>query len=464
MQNYQYCRPPGPGGAYGVGNGQNQGDLYAVPTHNRFAPLPPVAEWVGYSMNLGVDSEPMYLDIMPNKRRRFNTGDGQSDISNSNLDSKLSFICDKLDNLERANQSIAAIAQNLNTVQSKVMCIESQNIEQSRFLKVLAYKSIDIEARSRRKNLVFHGLAESRSEDCYRVLRDFLWSEMSLDIEDLGIERLHRLGSLHNAKLKSDPPRRPIIAAFYEYRHTNIVLDAAYMLKATNFSVSRDYPKEILSARKRLIPRFKLERQNKNKVSIEYPAKLVVNGRVIADEFPDWYIMLSQDRCKLANGEPFVDPVQQRQQQQQSCQQNMLQQQQQQQQQQQDYDRQQFILEQQRQQLIRQEEQLSQRRKQQEQQCQEQQQQPPPVRTYAEVVSSNNEERTSGQAQINIPRYTTLNTGNQNPFIASTMACTTTTFSTITVTTSHSSVTQNIYTGVGSNGTGSREQLTYTKL
>ena len=49
-------------------------------------------------MNLGVDSEPMDLDIMRNKRRRFNTGDGQSDISNSNLDSKLSFICDKLDN------------------------------------------------------------------------------------------------------------------------------------------------------------------------------------------------------------------------------------------------------------------------------------------------------------------------------------------------------------------------------
>ena len=91
------------------------------------------------------------------------------------------------------------------------MCIESQNIEQSRFLKVLAYKSIDIEARSRRKNLVFHGLAESRSEDCYRVLRDFLWSEMSLDIEDLGIERLHRLGSLHNAKLKSDPQEGPLL-------------------------------------------------------------------------------------------------------------------------------------------------------------------------------------------------------------------------------------------------------------
>ena len=193
MQNYQYCRPPGPGGFFGVGNGQNQGDLYAIPTQNRFVSLSPVAKWVGYSMNLGADTEPMDTDIMRSKRRRFNTVDGQSDNSNSNLDGKLSFICDKLDNLERANQSIAAIAQNLNTVQSKVMCIESQNIEQSRFLKVLAYKSIDIEARSRRKNLVFHGLAESRSEDCFQVLRDFLWNEMCLDIEDLGIERLHRL-------------------------------------------------------------------------------------------------------------------------------------------------------------------------------------------------------------------------------------------------------------------------------
>ena len=75
----------------------------------------------------------------------------------------------------------------------------------------------------------------------------------------MGIERLHRLGSLHNSKLKGDPRRRPIIAAFYEYRHTNIVLDAAYMLKTTKFSISRGYLKEFLSARKRLMPRFKLK-------------------------------------------------------------------------------------------------------------------------------------------------------------------------------------------------------------
>ena len=82
------------------------------------------------------------------------------------------------------------------------------------------------------------------------LLMRLLWDEMSLDIDDLGIQRVHRLGFLHNARLKSDHPKRPIIATFYEYRHTNVVLDTAYMLRNTDYSVPRDYPKEILSARK----------------------------------------------------------------------------------------------------------------------------------------------------------------------------------------------------------------------
>ena len=109
-----------------------------------------------------------------------------------------------------------------------------------------------------------------------------------MDIDDLDTERVHRLGNLHKAGLKSDTLKRPIIAAFYEYRHTEIVLNASYMLRKTSFSVSRDYPEELVSARQRLIPQFKMERQNRNnKVSTVYPAKLVVNGRVIADELPD---------------------------------------------------------------------------------------------------------------------------------------------------------------------------------
>ena len=167
MQNYQFTRTSGQNDIYSGGNGQNHSDMYAISTDNRLAPLPPLDEWVGYSMNCEPGFEHMEVDAMRNKRRRFSTGNGQSHTSVPNLDDKLSYICNKLDNLEKSSQTIATIAQNLNSVHARVVNIENQNTEQSCFLKVLAYKSIDLEARSRRKNLVFHGLTECPREDCY---------------------------------------------------------------------------------------------------------------------------------------------------------------------------------------------------------------------------------------------------------------------------------------------------------
>ena len=72
----------------------------AIPTQNRYAPL---HEWVGYSMHTdmpGGQEQNMDIDSARGKRRRFNTGAGQSDFSHLSLDAKLSHICHKLDNLE----------------------------------------------------------------------------------------------------------------------------------------------------------------------------------------------------------------------------------------------------------------------------------------------------------------------------------------------------------------------------
>ena len=63
-------------------------------------------------------------------------------------------------------------------------------------LRLLAYTSIDSEARSRRRNLVFHGLAENRNEDCSLKQGEFLLDQNNIDIDDLYIERAHSLGSL----------------------------------------------------------------------------------------------------------------------------------------------------------------------------------------------------------------------------------------------------------------------------
>ena len=158
---------------------------------------------------------------------------------------------------------------------------------------------MDIEARSRRCNLIFHGLAEFKNECLSGVLRDFLWNEMGIDCDDcddLFIDRFHRLGSFMKAKQKRPNinPRRPVIIAFQDYKSVEKVMGAAYMLNKSGFSVTRDYPKEIVAARHRLLPRFKAERLNfNNKVYLEYPAKLIINNKVVADEFPEWHSLLA---------------------------------------------------------------------------------------------------------------------------------------------------------------------------
>lgn len=200
----------------------------------------------------------MDTESVRNKRRRFNTGAGQSDFSHLSLDAKLSHICHKLDNLELSNSDVIAnVTQGLSTVNARVECVENPTLNHELVLKVLAYKSTDMEARPRRCNLLFHGLAENRSENCSELLRDFMWHEMGIDSDDLYIGRIHRLGSLHMARTKNVVPRRPIIVSFNYDQSVQKVLSAAYMLRGTNYSVSKDFPKEIVSARQRLIPRYK---------------------------------------------------------------------------------------------------------------------------------------------------------------------------------------------------------------
>ncbi|MCG8045177.1 MAG: hypothetical protein JAY66_05770 [Candidatus Thiodiazotropha taylori] len=263
---------------------------------------------MGTSINVDASDEQMdsymYADnirTVQNKKRRCSTGT-QRAFASLSVDDKLLHMFEKLENLEQSNRSIENIAQGVSVTKQQIEQVQMRTDYHEQCLKVLAYKSIDIEARSRRNNLIFHGLAESANEDCYELLKDFLWNEMCLDIDDYYIDRIHRLGSLYRAKQRSPDPRRPIIVAFGMYKYTQTILEAAYMLRGTKYSVSRDFPQEIVKARKNLMPLYKQQRLIRgNKVSLEYPAKVVVNGKTVADAFPDWYSVIKQDRCEIIN-------------------------------------------------------------------------------------------------------------------------------------------------------------------
>ena len=174
-------------------------------------------------------------------------------------------------------------------------------------LKLLEYKSIDSKARNRRNNLIFRGIPETNeNENCESIIHNFVRDRLGLDIIPV-IQRAHRLGNPRrqrrfmrgNIRDQSQPPR-PIISCFRDYGDIEVILGNATKLKNTLFGINKDFPKEIIEARSKLWPLYKAERAKNPDASvyIGFPAKLVVRGSGIKDEFPDWYIVLRGSRCK----------------------------------------------------------------------------------------------------------------------------------------------------------------------
>ena len=113
----------------------------------------------------------------------------------------------------------------------------------SRKLKMLSYRSIDIESRSRRNNIVFWGITENMRIECKQLIQKFMRDELVLDPSEMYIERAHRLGSLNSDvyRNKTDP-KRPIIVRFRDCIDTERVLEQGNRLKGSNFGIDRDYP------------------------------------------------------------------------------------------------------------------------------------------------------------------------------------------------------------------------------
>ena len=130
---------------------------------------------------------------------------------------------------------------------------------------------------------------------------------------DVYIQRAHRLGAInrrHRGRGGRDVNQpRPIIINFRDYEVVELIFENAYKLRNTEFGINRDYPREIIEARYKFWPMYKKARGEnpKGTVYIGYPAKLIINKRVVADEFPDWRNVLRGSRIQDVARPPRED-------------------------------------------------------------------------------------------------------------------------------------------------------------
>lgn len=229
---------------------------YSLPIENDFGALQSSSDEseVGYE---GSDEGP--FELVKRKRKRRDTGGAQSYVKHfdsASLDTKLCLIFEDLQVLKvgqrTINKGMSDINSSMATACQKVDEVINVTNSNVSLLKLLSYKTIDIEARSRRNNLIIRGVPEERDENCFQTVRRFICDHLGLDANRMFLVRAHRLGARKRDTRPFEPQKRPLIVAFRDFTDTVEILDNTKRLKGTYFSVDRDYPREIYEARKRL--------------------------------------------------------------------------------------------------------------------------------------------------------------------------------------------------------------------
>ena len=127
----------------------------------------------------------------------------------------------KTENERRVNTE-DFLKMRLEEMEKRLKALESTHSE-LQTPKEICKKLDDLEGRSKRNNLIFHGVPEEEGgaetwEDSEKTLRKVLKEEVGFSIADqVGIERAHRLGRQGNGS-------RPIIAQFSNFKDKEAIL------------------------------------------------------------------------------------------------------------------------------------------------------------------------------------------------------------------------------------------------
>ena len=106
-------------------------------------------------------------------------------------------------------------------IEDGVHALISASAQSERRLKLLEYRSIDQEARSRRNNLIFRRHLEIVGhDDCEGIIERFPADRF--EMHDVTIQRAHRLGSLRNHGRRTGN-NRSIIVCYLDFETSRIL-------------------------------------------------------------------------------------------------------------------------------------------------------------------------------------------------------------------------------------------------
>ncbi|KAH8036891.1 hypothetical protein HPB51_006330 [Rhipicephalus microplus] len=158
------------------------------------------------------------------------------------IETKLVDIFGRLECLESKSEVIEQMSGDLAAVSDAAERLMSQQ-------DVLQSRLDDLEDRSRRSNLLVHGIPNSREswQDTEEKTLAALSSATGKAITGNDVDRVHHIGTFSSSKT------RPVIIKFRSFKMKEAILSDRAVLKTKDIAVSEDYSVATRQARKKLV-------------------------------------------------------------------------------------------------------------------------------------------------------------------------------------------------------------------
>lgn len=168
--------------------------------------------------------------------------DKVGELTQAQLMEGLSLLLDqKLANLA-TKEDVSVLTKRVEALKSENDTLREEIAVLKRKEQLIENRLVDLEARSRRNNLIFRGMKVSGNTNDYcQLVRRFCNDLLGTD-DKLYVNRAHPLGR----------DRSTIIAHLPDDRDINYIMSKVQLLRNTGFVVHRDYPAEIRERRAKL--------------------------------------------------------------------------------------------------------------------------------------------------------------------------------------------------------------------
>lgn len=235
---------------------------------------PKRAHSVIYSDSSPEESEPKKLNSESNMEATLKSikeelkGIGTIKALCESTKSTVELIQNKLDSMAT---DIKTVESRCDTMELELNVCKQENTILNNKLKQLEERSLNMEAYSRRDNIIITGITESASENITEKVQDFLKFTLkctTATVDNMDFVRVHRLGN-----------RKKVIVRFQRYKDKEYVWGQRTHLKGNQqYWMEEDFPVEIRNRRQVLLPIYKSAKNAKIKCML-IKDKLIINSQ-----------------------------------------------------------------------------------------------------------------------------------------------------------------------------------------